>query len=499
MCCNNMTASRCWTREMASSTTTETLENTFPHFDLSQIKPLMPGHNIWDAWFVLNEEDAQIADVFGYRVLVALGCEINSRKTRLMYFISRDGVHYKAGGRLINNGNKYIDDGVSSTPILPDGEEWSGSSIFREGRYIQTFYTLASGYQAYGIWQKRQQFATVTHSLAFHGLNTKAPILSSDANFDPIRIPKGSAFATVEEVHTIIAEPDDECFYQTADSASKYESENPTHHRWDEGDDQVNNFCFRDPKFIKDKGSISNAFLLFEANTGARDFCGGGKTGIEEGHYDQNFIGSNDFAKHDKITPDAIKANGCIGLLRLNNPVPSLMPQGNKLKYSAKVSFFQPLFYSNFVTDEIERINLIEHNDYYYLFFTTHSNKMAFSGEGMINRDMLIGFRSTRPIAELDLMELFAIGRWQPLNGNGVVLQQKSPGPRYEGQDKNPQYVYSWMVLPDLTVLCYSNFSTDEHGNIQPVKTMGPSIKLDIRGTRTRIASGPIYNFKPAM
>lgn len=491
-----------WTREMASSSIKETAENTFPQFDLSQIKPLMPGYHIWDAWFVLNEEDNQIADVYGHRILVALGSKVGNPESsaRLMYFVSQDGIHYAACGRLLSEGNLYIDDYACppSNTILPNGEEWSGSTVFREGRYIQTFYTLASGYQAHGVWQKRQQFASLTQSIAFRGLNIKASTITNNENFDPTLIPRGCPFFLFQESHHIIAEPETESPYQTAESASNYESQNPNQHDWENGDDQSNNFCFRDPKFVKTKGSISDAYLFFEANTSNYlTPSGDNKKGLE-GEYDKDFIGSTTFAEHDDITPDAKRANACIGAMKLINPTSSKTLEGNREKYSAQGSFLLPIFYANFVSDEIERINLIEHNDYYYLFFTTHSNKMAFGGEAMVNRDMMIGFRSADPISKVGLSGIVnSLIQWEPLNGNGVVIQQKSPGPRFSGQDQNHQYVYSWMVLPNLTVLCYSNFSTDKNGNIQPIKTMGPSVQLEIDGTTTRINPEPIYNFKP--
>lgn len=499
----NPITSRCWTREMAASSVNETPNNTFPKFDLSQIKPLMSGYNIWDAWFVLDEESGQIANINGYRMLVALGCKISTSDTRMMYFLSLDGIHYKACGRLLSEGNKFIDQHLGTNQqLLPEGEEWSGSSIYRKNRHIQTFYTLASSFQSQGIWQKEQQIAMVTQALVFEKYGS-----TDEGVVNLEEIPNGSEFTLHIITHEILLNSKDSVYYQTPEQASQYEHDHPTKHNWEIGDDQTNNFCFRDPKFIKVKGTLSDAYLLIEANTrsvnGAFSFD---DQNTLEGSIDKGFIGSDEFSQHDVLTPDAQKANACIGMLSLFNPAPSDTLPGSRVKYSSRPYDWGKIFFANLVTDEIERINLIEHEDHYFLFFTTHSNKMAFNGENMINRDMMIGFRSKKTVNEhVDVAnpnQYFHTlhlekAEWIPLNGNGVVIQQKSPGPRFSGQDHNPQYVYSWMVLPDLTVLCYSNFSTDKNGNVQPVKTMGPSIKLEIEGTTTRINPEPIYNFKP--
>ncbi|MBT2217524.1 glycoside hydrolase family 68 protein [Virgibacillus dakarensis] len=228
----------------------------------------------------------------------------------------------------------------------------------------------------------------------------------------------------------------------------------------------MNNFSFRDPHYFKDPAD-GQEYLLFEANTGEAIHA--------EGTVEDEYIGY--FSEGYQPSADDLKANGCVGALKL-------------YKNKTEAEFLPPVLTTNLITDEIERINVIVHEDHYYLFVDTHGNKMTVNGNDLINRDFMIGFRSD---------SLF--GKYEPLNETGIVITQKSPGEIYVGQEENEQYVYSWLVLPAkngrFVVIAYSNFSTTPDGVVRKIKSAAPVVELIISGTHTRLGRN-LGTFKPA-
>ena len=421
-----------WTREDATRIR-PTAANTFPPFDTGKIKALMPGYHVWDNWFVLDEE-GNIADIYGYTVLFALVRPIDDEKSahaKIGYFYSVDGVHYIPGGFVFREN------------LFSDVQEWSGSTILRNDGRLQTFYTVAMGVELYSGWQTNQRFATAIQTISV----TKKGLSLADPMY-----------------HALLAEPDG-LYYQNIWESDAGEARAPTKHAVAIGDDQSNNLCFRDPSFFKDP-KTGKTFLLFEANTGSLL--------DPEGAVKQKYIGSEDFDVEYVPTPDDLKANGCIGIAEFTND-----------EYTF-VNLMPPVLTTNLVTDEVERIKMMVYDNHYYLFCVCHGNKMTIPDEDIINRDLLLGFRSEE-----------MLGQYKPLNDTGVVIQQKSLGNRYEGQEKNGQYIYSWLVLPDLSVVSYANFSTDENWSLQPIKTAGPTVQIKIDGLKTRITD-LYYNILPA-
>ncbi|MCQ2011132.1 glycoside hydrolase family 68 protein [Sporolactobacillus sp. STSJ-5] len=413
-----------WTREDASSMGYNS-SNTFPVFDISKVKSLDPERDIWDNWLVVDEE-GKTADVNGYNILIALGAPVGDlSQARLMYFYSKQDENSWAPGGY-----------VFADRLIEDTQEWSGSTIFTEDGYLQFFYTIASSYQdpETGIYQTNQRFATA-----------KVPVA---ADSDKLQLLDPT-------YHELLIEPDG-YLYQSVEQASRQEQRFPVQHRADLGSDQVNNFTFRDPHYFKDPAD-GTEYLLFEANTG--------EALNAEGTVRDQFIGA--FPEGYQPSADDLKANGCVGVLKLSSE-------------RTKADFLPPLLTSNLVTDEIERINVIVRGDLYYLFVVTHGNKMTVDGNDLVNRDFMIGFVSS---------ELF--GPYVPLNKTGLVITQKSPGDPYVGQENNEQYVYSWLVVPAengrFVVISYSNFSSDSKGTVQKIKSAGPVIELLISGTSTRV------------
>lgn len=425
-----------WTREMAASSTRNAPNTVFPEFDISQVEALVPDTDIWDSWFVMDE-DNQVASVFGFKVLVALGfSDDEDQKPKLMYFFSHAYEDF------------YMFGGVMLTEKLVDEcEEWSGCTLLRRDGRLQTFYTVNTGMETDGLWQSDQRFATVIQRVVI------------EDDFMYLESP---------DYHDIIFHPEhSNGFYQTTKDSSDYEHRYPHEPgNWGSGNAQVDNFCFRDPKFYRDPHD-GVACLLFEANTGSALWSGCDEDGAR-----RECIGSEAYARDYRPTRDALKANGCLGLVILNED------------YTQVTEVAKPVLAAQLVADEIERANIIEHDGYYYLFFVCHGNKMAIDDDELVNRDMLVGFRSERPAAGIrDLMTQTL----QPLNGNGVVLQQKFGGERFGGQKDNEQYVYSWMVMPDLSVICYSYYSTSDEGEVDSVHSAGPVVQLEINGTETKV------------
>lgn len=428
-----------WTREAASKIQVHST-NTFPSFNPTQVRPLMPGYHVWDSWFVMSE-NGKIAHIKGYQILIALvrtSDDTESANARIAYFYSSDGEHYLPGGFLFQD------------KLYDDCQEWSGSTVLRPDGRLQTFYTVAKSVAMNGNWQTHQRFATAIQSVS-----------------------KTSSTLAIEapEYHDLLAEPDG-FYYETVEQASLREARYPTAHNRSSGSDQSENSCFRDPHEYIDP-QTGKHYLLFEANT-ATAVC-------PAGSLNRDYIGGETFEPDYQPTIDDLKANGCVGALELG---------GDDYTHG---QFLPPWLTTNLVTDEIERINIIEHDDHVYLFVVGHGNKNSLVTQypTLSNRDYLLGFRADH---------LF--GALTPLNGSGVVIQQKSLGEPYQGQEQNLQYVYSWMLVPTrnptiFDCISYANYSFDAAtGQSIPLKTAGPTVQIRLNGLESDIV-GMKYTILP--
>lgn len=93
----------------------------------------------------------------------------------------------------------------------------------------------------------------------------------------------------------------------------------------------------------------------------------------------------------------ATLANGALGIIELNDD------------YSLK-KVMKPLIASNTVTDEIERANIFEMNNKWYLFTDSRGSKMTIDGIGA-NDVYMLGY-----VADS------LTGPYKPLNKSGLVL-----------------------------------------------------------------------------
>lgn len=435
-----------WTREMASKIKA-TPKNTPPAINLAKVRALMPGHHVWDNWYLMTWAN-ELASVLGFKVIIALARPIDdaeSAHARIVYFYSKDGEHYTAGGNLFDE------------PLFSDCQEWSGSTIIRRDGKIQTFYTVACSYEEDGVFQTRQRFATAIQEVALES--------TTDADGNETEGLKIMA----PEYHELLAEPDG-VLYETVSQSIARERLLGTKHSRADGSDQTENNCWRDILYYECPRT-GRRFGLFEANTAS--ICPAG--GVNRAN-----IGGADYDPDYAPTIDDLKANGCIGILEFkddDNTYVELMP---------------PILTANLVTDEIERINIIDHDGHVYLFCVGHGNKntLVTRNEGLSNRDYLLGFRAK---------SLFS--KFEPMNESGVVIQQKSMGAPYAGQEQNQQYMYSWKLVPTgkpgvFDVIAYSNYSTS-NGEVVPVKTAAPTLQLAIHGLESELV-GIKYDIQPA-
>jgi len=249
---------------------------------------------------------------------------------------------------------------------------------------------------------------------------------------------KGVRFENWGE-HHIILEPDGK-YYQTKEQAQQGEG---------------GGYAFRDPMWFKDP-KTGKEYLLFEGNSGGA---------VGERTLEQEYVGSTEYAQQHNVPAGAVHANGNIGIAEVEN--------GDL----TKVKLLPPLVEANYVNEELERPHIVVKDKKYYLFTDSHINKYA---EGLSGPEGMYGFVSDS-----------LIGGYQPLNESGLVLANP-PG--------NPYQAYSWLVLPNLNVVGFAHFgdldgmSIGEIGNQSPDfqfnhfgGTLAPTVKLSIKGDRTKI------------
>lgn len=135
-----------------------------------------------------------------------------------------------------------------------------------------------------------------------------------------------------------------------------------------------------------------------------------------------------------------------------------------------------PLLHAEGVNKELERPQLLVHEDRYLLFLTTHHWTFA---PGIEAPEGLYGF----------VAERFA-GPYEPLNGSGLVLG--NPG-------DEPHQTYSWTVLPGLWVHAFADYpglagrdlahESERDPDFRRRLFGGraaPSLRLELDGTATR-------------
>lgn len=199
-------------------------------------------------------------------------------------------------------------------------------------------------------------------------------------------------------------------------------------------------YAFRDPYFFQDPKS-GQEYILFEANSAGT-------------------------LSERACQPDSSKPyNASIGIAKASSD--------SLTEFEA----LPPLLEANCVNDELERPSIIVKGNQYYLFAKTHHEKFA---PGLDAPEGLYGFVSG---------SLF--GGYKPLNGSGLVISNPKD---------NPYQAYSWMVMPNGTVISFVNYVHVEGKDIQQIGEqtpdyqkdhfggmLAPSLKISMADDKTRI------------
>lgn len=202
-------------------------------------------------------------------------------------------------------------------------------------------------------------------------------------------------------------------------------------------------YAFRDPFFFKDPHTGCE-YLLFEGNiagTSADINCGPG------------------------VPADAAEYTGNIGIALLRNE-----------NYSSW-QLLPALLEAGCTNQQTERPHIVVRNGLYYLFTVTHASTFA---PGVSGPDGLYGFVASS-----------LRGNYVPLNTSGLVVSNPP---------SEPFQAYSWLVLPDFSVLSFiDNFNLQgipiEEVGFLPEEfqyahfggTLARTLQLSVSGTRTEI------------
>ncbi|MDY7224150.1 glycoside hydrolase family 68 protein [Halalkalibacterium halodurans] len=259
------------------------------------------------------------------------------------------------------------------------------------------------------------------------------------ASADVVTSKNGVSFENWSD-HQIILEADGE-YYQTKEQG-------------DQGDIA---YAFRDPEFFKDPKS-GEEYIIFEGNSSGAP---ADRSCLPE------HSGSPEFAEHHEVPEGSVLFNGSIGIAKVTND-----------DYT-EFELLPPLLEANCVNQELERPHIIVKGNQYYLFTDTHFDKFA---PGITGPEGLYGFVSD---------ELF--GDYEPLNGSGLVIANP---------EENPFQAYSWLVLPNGTVISFVHFTDIGDltiGDIghQPEEFQfdhfggmpAPSLKIALNQDRSRIVT----------
>jgi levansucrase len=129
-----------------------------------------------------------------------------------------------------------------------------------------------------------------------------------------------------------------------------------------------------------------------------------------------------------------------------------------------------PLIDATDVNNELERPHVVAHDGAYYLFWSTQSSVFAPSQAGA-------------PTGLYGMVAASLDGEWEPLNGTGLVFGNPPSAPRQ---------AYSWLVLPDLSVISFIDDwgrGAAETGPRRFGATFAPELRLRLSGASATLES----------
>ncbi|MDG5488795.1 glycoside hydrolase family 68 protein [Sphingomonas sp. BGYR3] len=129
-----------------------------------------------------------------------------------------------------------------------------------------------------------------------------------------------------------------------------------------------------------------------------------------------------------------------------------------------------PLLSADRLNNELERPHVVRREGRYYLFWSTQRH--VFNPEGPAGPTGLYGA----------VADSLADGQWRPINGTGLIFMNPGDAPRQ---------AYSWLVLPDLSVISF----IDDWGMGERTgpdrrfgATFAPTLRLWVDGDRAGLA-----------
>lgn len=125
----------------------------------------------------------------------------------------------------------------------------------------------------------------------------------------------------------------------------------------------------------------------------------------------------------------------------------------------------EPLVSAEALNNELERPHVVFANSMYYMFWSTQSQ--VFNPDGPQGPTGLYGMVSSS-----------LSGRWQPLNGSGLVFGNPAAAPRQ---------AYSWLVLPDQSVISFVDQWGPTGGAVRFGASFAPRLQLKLTGSEARL------------
>ena len=326
--------------------------------ETGKVEPL----DIWDSWPVMNANTGAVTNWNGYQLIFGMaGNPADNKDNHLYLFYTKYGDEnfndWKCAGPVFGFGQNSIH------------QRWSGSACVNSDGTIQLYYTDVDT----STGHNDQRIATVTLTL---GLNN-------------------GQISIVDRQNEKILFAGDGKLYQTFA-------------QFEQGNENVDNFCLRDPHIFVDNGK---RYLVFEGSTGSDNYQGmdqiynlgnyGGTTIADDVNDMFQIINSSD------MTARGSYANAAVGILELDGT--------EKDPTIAKVD--APLIEAPLATDEIERPDIIKINGKYYLFDDARLNRGT-NDPSWKAADKAVGDN----VIMLGFVSDHLTYGYKPLNGTGVVL-----------------------------------------------------------------------------
>jgi levansucrase len=243
-----------WTRDHARGLE-RTDENTAPII-YPPDSTTDPDHHLWDTW-LLRTPDGAVADVGGYRVVVALTAP-NDLLPGKRHDVATHRFYYSTDGREWTPGGPVFDgDGVLGS------RQWAGSAVYHPETGTARLYYTAAGSRDETELSYTQQLAVA------HGGRVAADGAGEGVRFEG------------PWTHEALARPDGEWYEREEQSRGMI-------------------YTFRDPWYFEDP-ETGEAYVLFEANTPVPE----GSAACDGDPVLQEFNGSVGVARTSRDDPTA--------------------------------------------------------------------------------------------------------------------------------------------------------------------------------------------------